>query len=66
MGRTKIFIKNPESLFLLEELRERKFDGYARIIQSTCVSGPGIFHLEVNSSRSSHAVIGAGVLAAIS
>ncbi|XP_070787907.1 unconventional myosin-If [Pituophis catenifer annectens] len=33
MGRTKIFVKNPESLFLLEEMRERKFDGYARIIQ---------------------------------
>ncbi|XP_032067969.1 unconventional myosin-If [Thamnophis elegans] len=33
MGRTKIFVKNPESLFLLEEMRERKFDGYARVIQ---------------------------------
>ncbi|XP_051234466.1 unconventional myosin-Ie isoform X2 [Dicentrarchus labrax] len=33
LGRTKIFIKAPESLFLLEETRERKFDGYARIIQ---------------------------------
>lgn len=33
LGRTKVFIKNPESLFLLEELRERKFDGYARVIQ---------------------------------
>uniref|UniRef100_A0A915PJ71 Uncharacterized protein n=1 Tax=Setaria digitata TaxID=48799 RepID=A0A915PJ71_9BILA len=33
MGRTKIFIKNPESLFLLEEMRERKYDSYARIIQ---------------------------------
>uniref|UniRef100_A0A6J0SJ89 Unconventional myosin-If n=1 Tax=Pogona vitticeps TaxID=103695 RepID=A0A6J0SJ89_9SAUR len=33
MGRTKVFVKNPESLFLLEEMRERKFDGYARIIQ---------------------------------
>lgn len=33
MGHTKIFVKNPESLFLLEEMRERKFDGYARIIQ---------------------------------
>ncbi|CAI2320056.1 unnamed protein product [Caenorhabditis sp. 36 PRJEB53466] len=33
MGRTKIFIKNPESLFLLEETRERKFDSFARVIQ---------------------------------
>ncbi|XP_068586494.1 unconventional myosin-Ie isoform X2 [Cebidichthys violaceus] len=33
LGRTKIFIKAPESLFLLEETRERKFDGYARTIQ---------------------------------
>ncbi|XP_048583332.1 uncharacterized protein LOC5501785 isoform X2 [Nematostella vectensis] len=33
MGKGKVFIKAPESLFLLEELRERKFDGYARRIQ---------------------------------
>uniref|UniRef100_A0A914BXB0 Uncharacterized protein n=1 Tax=Acrobeloides nanus TaxID=290746 RepID=A0A914BXB0_9BILA len=33
LGKTKIFIKNPESLFLLEESRERKYDGYARVIQ---------------------------------
>ncbi|ESN91017.1 hypothetical protein HELRODRAFT_116401 [Helobdella robusta] len=33
MGRTKVFIKNPESLFLMEELRERKFDAFARVIQ---------------------------------
>uniref|UniRef100_A0A4W4GFC1 Osteoclast-stimulating factor 1 n=1 Tax=Electrophorus electricus TaxID=8005 RepID=A0A4W4GFC1_ELEEL len=33
MGRTKIFVKNPESLFLLEEMRERKFDTFARTIQ---------------------------------
>ena len=33
LGRTKLFIKNPESLFLLEECRERKFDQYARVIQ---------------------------------
>lgn len=33
MGKTKIFVKNPESLFLLEETRERKFDGFARVIQ---------------------------------
>ncbi|ESN91739.1 hypothetical protein HELRODRAFT_165806 [Helobdella robusta] len=33
LGKTKVFVKNPESLFLLEEVRERKFDGYARVIQ---------------------------------
>lgn len=33
LGRTKVFVKNPESLFLLEELRERKYDFYARKIQ---------------------------------
>ncbi|KAK0147004.1 Unconventional myosin-If [Merluccius polli] len=33
MGRSKIFVKNPESLFLLEEMRERKFDTYSRTIQ---------------------------------
>uniref|UniRef100_A0A4W3JWB2 Myosin IF n=1 Tax=Callorhinchus milii TaxID=7868 RepID=A0A4W3JWB2_CALMI len=33
MGKSKIFVKNPESLFLLEEMRERKFDAFARIIQ---------------------------------
>ncbi|VBB34855.1 unnamed protein product, partial [Acanthocheilonema viteae] len=33
LGKTKIFIKNPESLFLLEEMRERKYDSYARVIQ---------------------------------
>lgn len=33
LGKTKVFVKNPESLFLLEEMRERKFDGYARAIQ---------------------------------
>ncbi|XP_021100855.1 unconventional myosin-If isoform X3 [Heterocephalus glaber] len=33
MGATKVFVKNPESLFLLEEMRERKFDGFARTIQ---------------------------------
>uniref|UniRef100_A0A0N5A516 Myosin motor domain-containing protein n=1 Tax=Parastrongyloides trichosuri TaxID=131310 RepID=A0A0N5A516_PARTI len=33
LGRNKIFIKNPESLFLLEEMRERKYDKYARVIQ---------------------------------
>ena len=35
MGNTKIFIKNPESLFLLEEIRERKYDYFARKIQTT-------------------------------
>ncbi|KAI6652209.1 Unconventional myosin-Ie-like isoform X2 [Oopsacas minuta] len=33
LGKSKVFIKNPESLFLLEELRERKYDQYARKIQ---------------------------------
>lgn len=33
IGRTKIFVKDPESLYMLEECRERKFDHYARIIQ---------------------------------
>lgn len=33
LGRTKVFVKAPESLFLLEETRERKFDSYARTIQ---------------------------------
>ncbi|XP_020512052.1 unconventional myosin-If [Labrus bergylta] len=35
MGRSKVFVKNPESLFLLEEMRERKFDTFARIIQKS-------------------------------
>ncbi|KAJ8374484.1 hypothetical protein SKAU_G00050640 [Synaphobranchus kaupii] len=33
LGRTMVFVKNPESLFLLEETRERKFDAFARTIQ---------------------------------
>ncbi|MBN3282750.1 MYO1F protein, partial [Polyodon spathula] len=33
MGQSKVFVKNPESLFLLEEMRERKFDTFARTIQ---------------------------------
>ncbi|XP_064421936.1 unconventional myosin-Ie isoform X2 [Latimeria chalumnae] len=33
LGKTKVFIKAPESLFLLEEMRERKYDGHARAIQ---------------------------------
>lgn len=34
LGRSKVFIKAPESLFLLEEMRERKYNGYARVIQT--------------------------------
>ncbi|XP_051901785.1 myosin IEb [Pristis pectinata] len=33
LGKHKVFIKAPESLFLLEEMRERKFNGFARVIQ---------------------------------
>ncbi|CAD5211123.1 unnamed protein product [Bursaphelenchus xylophilus] len=33
LGKTKIFIKNPESLFMLEEARERKYDAFARVLQ---------------------------------
>lgn len=33
LGKTKLFIKAPESLFLLEEQREKKFDFYARVLQ---------------------------------
>ncbi|KAM5129071.1 unconventional myosin-Ie-like [Mantella aurantiaca] len=33
LGKTKVFIKAPESLFLLEEMRERKYDNFARVIQ---------------------------------
>ncbi|KAM4014231.1 unconventional myosin-Ie-like isoform 1-T1 [Anomaloglossus baeobatrachus] len=33
LGKTKVFIKAPESLFLLEEMRERKYDCFARVIQ---------------------------------
>ncbi len=32
-GQTKVFIKSPESLFLLEEIRERKYNVHARAIQ---------------------------------
>ncbi|XP_023342527.1 unconventional myosin-Ie [Eurytemora carolleeae] len=39
MGKTKLFIKAPESLFLLEEVRERKFDHFARVIQNKVVGG---------------------------
>uniref|UniRef100_A0A8C9TLU6 Osteoclast-stimulating factor 1 n=1 Tax=Scleropages formosus TaxID=113540 RepID=A0A8C9TLU6_SCLFO len=33
LGKRKIFIKAPESLFLLEEMRERKYNNFARVIQ---------------------------------
>ncbi|CAF3307815.1 unnamed protein product [Rotaria sp. Silwood2] len=33
LGNTKVFIKSPESLHILEDMRLRKFDNYARIIQ---------------------------------
>ena len=33
IGKSKIFIKSPESLFLLEEQRDRKYHHFAKIIQ---------------------------------
>ncbi|KAJ3239347.1 Unconventional myosin-Ie [Chytriomyces hyalinus] len=33
IGKNKVFIKSPESLFLLEEQRDRKFHGFAKVIQ---------------------------------
>ncbi|KAI9090825.1 P-loop containing nucleoside triphosphate hydrolase protein [Phlyctochytrium arcticum] len=33
LGVTKIFVKSPESLFLLEEQRDRKYHTYAKVIQ---------------------------------
>ncbi|XP_011149340.1 unconventional myosin-Ie [Harpegnathos saltator] len=33
LGKTKIFIKAPESLFMLEEARDRRYNMYARVIQ---------------------------------
>ncbi|XP_043675686.1 unconventional myosin-Ie-like [Vespula pensylvanica] len=33
LGRSKLFIKAPETLFMLEEARDRKYNLYARIIQ---------------------------------
>ncbi|KAK6624584.1 hypothetical protein RUM44_011443 [Polyplax serrata] len=33
LGLTKVFIKAPETLFMLEEQRERKYNYYARVIQ---------------------------------
>ncbi|XP_034936680.1 unconventional myosin-Ie-like [Chelonus insularis] len=35
LGKTKVFIKAPESLFMLEEARDRKYNFYARIIQKS-------------------------------
>ncbi|XP_063220851.1 unconventional myosin-Ie-like [Bacillus rossius redtenbacheri] len=34
LGKTKVFIKAPESLFMLEDQRERKYNYYARVIQN--------------------------------
>lgn len=33
LGTQKVFIKSPESLFLLEESRDRKYHTYAKVIQ---------------------------------
>lgn len=33
IGKSKVFVKDPESLYMLEECRERRFDFYARVIQ---------------------------------
>ncbi|KAJ4435524.1 Unconventional myosin-Ie [Periplaneta americana] len=33
LGKTKIFVKAPESLFMLEDQRDRKYNYYARVIQ---------------------------------
>ncbi|XP_012277258.1 unconventional myosin-Ie [Orussus abietinus] len=33
LGRSKVFVKAPESLFMLEEARDRKYNTYARVIQ---------------------------------
>ncbi|XP_076639673.1 unconventional myosin-Ie isoform X1 [Colletes latitarsis] len=33
LGKTKLFIKVPETLFMLEEARDRKYNMYARVIQ---------------------------------
>jgi myosin heavy subunit len=33
LGRSKVFVKNPESLFMLEESRERMYHDFARRIQ---------------------------------
>lgn len=34
LGRTKLFIRSPECLFQLEEIRDRKYDVFARRIQA--------------------------------
>ncbi|OXU30861.1 hypothetical protein TSAR_001331, partial [Trichomalopsis sarcophagae] len=33
LGRTKLFVKAPESLFMLEEARDRRYNMHARVIQ---------------------------------
>ncbi|XP_021935115.1 unconventional myosin-Ie-like [Zootermopsis nevadensis] len=33
LGKTKVFVKAPESLFMLEDQRDRKYNHYARVIQ---------------------------------
>ncbi|RKO84221.1 P-loop containing nucleoside triphosphate hydrolase protein, partial [Blyttiomyces helicus] len=33
IGTSKLFVKSPESLFLLEEQRDRKYHGHAKVIQ---------------------------------
>ena len=33
LGQSKVFVKSPESLFLLEEQRDRKYHYYAKVIQ---------------------------------
>ncbi|XP_074095400.1 unconventional myosin-Ie [Cotesia typhae] len=35
LGKTKVFVKAPESLFMLEEARDRKYNYYARVIQKS-------------------------------
>jgi len=35
LGKSKLFVKAPESLFLLEEQRDKIFDTHARVIQKT-------------------------------
>ena len=38
LGKTKVFIKNPNTVFKLEEERDEKLEGVARVIQ---VRSPG-------------------------
>uniref|UniRef100_K7F9Z7 Myosin IF n=1 Tax=Pelodiscus sinensis TaxID=13735 RepID=K7F9Z7_PELSI len=54
MGRSKVFVKNPESLFLLEEMRERKFDGFARVIQKAWRKHIAIRKYEQMREEASH------------